>query len=191
MKEVIAHFPRSTARSSGATCAGPPQGPPAGAREADRPVEGGVQFSEAPPLLLRPREHRLDMADVVAVSTATGSRSATTAASCSTASRWSTWRARSSASAASAPGAGSRSWRARPPDGDRLVFQVKEAQPSVLAPLRRRVEVRAPGPARGRRPAPHAGGERPLPRLGRRAALRPPVLHPPALGRQGLRAIRW
>ena len=52
--------------------------------------------------------------------------------------------------------------------------------------VRGRVEVRARGATRRRRPAPHAGGERSVPRMGAGAELGAPVLHPPALGREGL-----
>ena len=51
------------------------------------------------------------------------------------------------------------------PSGDHIVLQVKEAQPSVLEPYVGRVGARAPGPPGRRRPAPHPGGQRHLPRL--------------------------
>ena len=67
---------------------------------------------------------------------------------------------------------------------DRIVLQVKEAQPSVLAPYVGPDGRRSPGAAGGGRPAPHPGRQRPLPRVVR-GAERPPLLRAPALGREG------
>ena len=119
-------------------------------------------------------------------STTTAPHSPTTVASCSTASGWSTSPAGWSGSAASAPAAGCASSR---PTGhgadDRIVLQVKEAQPSVLAPYVGASRARSRGPPGRRRPAAHPGGERHLPRLERGARQRSPVLRAPAVGREG------
>ena len=98
-----------------------------------------------------------------------------------------TWRARSSASAASARAPGSccssaattaTRWSSRP----------SRRRPSVLEPYVGRSRFRNHGRARGRGPAPDAGGERHLPRLVPRDGVRrrARLLRPPALGRQGL-----
>ena len=67
---------------------------------------------------------------------------------------------------------------------DRIVLQVKEAQPSVLAPFVGPDGRRSPGAAGGGGPAPHPGRQRPLPGVVR-GAERPPLLRAPALGREG------
>ena len=53
-------------------------------------------------------------------------------------------------------------------EADPLFLQVKEAEPSVLEPLRRAQRLRQPGRAGGRGPAAHAGRQRHLPRLAAR-----------------------
>ena len=68
---------------------------------------------------------------------------------------------------------------------DPLFLQVKEAEESVLEPVRRAQPVRQPGRAGGERAAAHAGGQRHLPGLAavRRAGRQDPrLLRPPAAG---------
>ena len=70
-------------------------------------------------------------------------------------------------------------------DGAPLFLQVKEAEASVLAPLRRSVRLPAPGRAGRHRATAHAGGERRVPRLGDRA-LRSRLLRAPAARHEGI-----
>ena len=143
------------------------------ARLTDRSPTAGPAFVEDPPLVVhldddrpRPRRGRRDGRRLPR------RRSPTTAASSSTASGWSTSPAGWSGSAASAPGVGSCLFEASGRAGggpDRIVLQVKEAQPSVLAPYVGRVDVRSRGPSGRGRPAAHPGRQRHLPRVVRGA----------------------
>ena len=73
----------------------------------------------------------------------------------------------------------------RPPEGDRMILQVKEAQASVLEPYVGASHTRPRRNAGRRRPASDPGRERHLPRMDRGGRERPRVLRAPTLGRQG------
>ncbi len=188
MKEVIAHFPakyRPLVRRDVRR-----------ARRKDhrralakltRTVGGVVQFSEAPPLLLRLESTDLDMADVVAV---VESYRQSLSDDC----RELFDRFEVVDVARKVVGVGSVGtwcWIAllegpHHPEGDRLVFQVKEAQPSVLAPYAgaSKYEHQGQRVVVGQRLT-QAASDR---FLGWASAhgVGSPVLHPAALGRQGL-----
>ena len=74
-------------------------------------------------------------------------------------------------------------------NADPLFLQIKEAERAVGEPFLGRSRVRQPGTAGGGGPAPHAGCERHLPRLGPGARGRrahPRLLRAPAVGLEGV-----
>ena len=77
------------------------------------------------------------------------------------------------------------------PNGDHVILQVKEAQASVLEPLRGRIGLPAPRAAGRRGPAPHPGRERHLPRLDRGAGAASGSTTCASSGTSRARATRW
>ena len=153
---------------------------------ADR-SEACVRFIEEPPLLLRLENTDLDMADVVGV--VEGYRQSLSDDCRDLFDRFEVVDvARKVVGVGSV---GTWCWIAllegpHHPEGDRLVFQVKEAQPSVLAPFAgaSKFEHQGQRVVVGQRLT-QAASDRFL-GWAERAELGPPVLHPPALGREGL-----
>ena len=169
----------SDGRSARTTC-GPSPGTPA-------TVDGHLRLVDDPPLITHLERHGLRPGRRgVADRELPRAASPTNDATCSTASR-TVDVARKVVGVGSV---GTRCWIGllEGPShrvGDRIVLQVKEAQPSVLEPYVGCLDVRSSRSARRGRSAPHAGRERHLPRMGSRRSIRPPVLRAPAVGCEG------